>query len=422
MLSYNFARAQTLRGGKRIKDSLGNFHFQTTLIGQGNLPFPAQYSGANSLDPGGEIRETFSSDVTARFRLWRGGEFFADALVWQGGGLSHTTGLAAFPNGEAFRVGKTYPDAAIGQAYLRETLWLGGDTASNPESDGQGERRLTLTVGRFAATNIFDRNIYADDPRTQFMNWAFVTDLAWDYPANTLGFTNGVAAELILGSWAARLGVFQVTRVQNGMRLDWNLPHAWSAAAEIEKRYSFGTRPGAIRLLAWEERAHMGNFQESLRNPADIQLNGLRRYRSKYGFGINLEQELRSDLGLFARLGWNDGKNETWEFTDVDRTASAGVSLKGDAWHRPKDTVGLAAVVDGISAAHRQFLAAGGLGITVGDGALNYSPERVVETYYDWRATKHFWLTFDYQRAVDPAYNQARGPVNIFATRLHWEY
>ena len=166
----------------------------------------------------------------------------------------------------------------------------------------------------------------------------------------------------------------------------------------------------------------MGNYQETLDNPRleeDITLTAA--YRSKYGFGINLEQEIHKDLGAFARLGWSDGKNQTWEFTDVDRTATAGLSLKGTRWRRPEDTAGVAAIVNGISAAHRQFLAAGGLGITVGDGALDYRSERLGETYYNWKIAKRYQVTFDYQFAQNPAYNHVRGPVNLFALRFHTE-
>ena len=188
---------------------------------------------------------------------------------------------------------------------------------------------------------------------------------AWDYPADTLGFTNGAAAELNMRTWTGRLGIFQVSKVANGLRMDWNLANAWSAVAEVERRYSPRGHAGTLRLLAYDERAHMGSYQETLNDPSlgeDIFLTAA--YRDKYGFGINLDQEIRKNLGAFVRLGWNDGKNQTYEFTDVDRTATAGLSLKGARWRRPEDTVGLGVVVNGISAAHRQYLAAGGLGIT----------------------------------------------------------
>ncbi len=401
-----------------------DLHFQSTLIGQGNLPFHVQYSGVNSLNPHGEVRETFSLDVTGDVRPWRGGEFVVDALSWQGYGLSNTEGLAAFPNGEAYRVGKTYPDAVIASAYFRQTLYFGSGysgTGQNAAAGG-GKRQLSFMVGHFSVTDVFDQNAYANDARTQFMNWAFINNASWDYPANTLGVTNGIAAEWDLGSWAARAGIFQVSKVANGIRMDWNLPQAWSAAGELERQYSFQGRPGALRLLAWKERAHMGSYQESLSDPQNIAQNGQLQYRTKYGFGINAEQQICKDVGAFMRLGWSNGRTQIWEFTDVDRTASLGLSIKGDAWRRPEDTVGLAGVVDGISAVHQQFLANGGLGITVGDGALDYGAERVGEAYYDWKVTKHFWFTLDYQLGINPAYNHARGPVNTFATRLHLEF
>lgn len=406
---------------------LWDFHFQSTLIGQSVLPFSAQYSGPNSLESHGEVKDTFSFDVTGRVQLWRGADFYADALSWQGYGLSKTTGAAGFPNGEAYRVGKTYPDASIVRAYLQETIGLGGGEEPDPDSPsgfgGQRDaRRLTLTVGHFSATDFFDKNSYAGDARGQFMNWALISNTAWDYPANTLGFTNGAAAELEMHSWAARAGMFQVSRVANAIRMDWNVGQAHSLAGEIERRFAPAGHPGAVRLLAYRTSAHMGNYQESLSSPQNIQVNGQIGYRTKYGFGINTEQEIRKNVGAFMRLGWSDGKNETWEFTDVDRTGSAGLSLKGEAWGRPGDSVGLAAVVNGISAVHRQFLANGGLGITVGDGALDYRSERLAETYYKWKLAKRFELTLDYQLVINPAYNHARGPANILATRLHWEF
>ena len=191
--------------------SVGTCTIQSTVIGQWAAPFPAKYSGGNSLEPHGEVKDTFSFDVTAGIRLWRGGEFFADVLTWQGYGLSKTTGLAGFPNGEAYRLGKTYPDVIVARGYLRETVPLGGGPSPgadpNAPSEGSGgQRRLILSVGHIPVTDDFDKNAYANDPRTQFMNWAFVNNAAWDYPANSLGFSNGVSMQLDLGSWTARAG------------------------------------------------------------------------------------------------------------------------------------------------------------------------------------------------------------------------
>jgi high affinity Mn2+ porin len=405
-----------------------NLHFQTTAGTQGYPGFPAAYTGANSLTPGAQIKDTISVDATGGVRLWRGGEFFADVVIWQGYGLSNTLGMAGFPNGEAFRVGRTYPDASLCRAIIRETIGLGGgkETTDNSPSGlggAQDVRRLTFTVGHLSAKDIFDANAYANDSRSQFMNWALMANEAWDYPANTIGFTNGAAVELNTHEWTGRLGLFMVSKVANGLRMDWNLAHAWSAVAEAERRYSPRGHAGAIRLLAYDQRAHMGSYQDTLNNPSldeDIYLTAA--YRYKYGFGVNLEQEIRKNLGAFMRMGWSDGKNQTYEFADVDRTATAGLSLKGARWGRAEDTVGLGVVVNGISAAHREFLAAGGLGILIGDGGLDYRSERIVEAYYNWKIAKHFQLTGDYQTAQDPAYNHARGPINLFALRFHTEY
>jgi high affinity Mn2+ porin len=402
-----------------------DLHFQSTVGAQGHPSFSAEYTGANSLTPGADITDTISLDGMGGVRLWHGGEFFGDVVVWQGYGLSNTLGMAGFPNGEAFRVGRTYPDASICRAYLRQTIGLGGGRESNDDGLGgmKDVRNLTFTVGHLSAKDIFDNNAYANDSRTQFMNWSLMANDAWDYPANTLGFTNGATAELNTSAWSGRVGIFQVSRVANGLRLDWNLTHAWSAAAELERRYSPKGHAGAIRLFTYDTRAHMGSYQDTLNNPSlgeDIALTGA--YRYKYGFGINMEQEIRKNLGFFARVGWNDGKNQTFEFTDVDRTATTGLSLKGAAWGRPEDTVGLGLVMNGISAVHRQYFEAGGLGITIGDGGLDYSAERIAETYYNWAIAKHFQLTLDYQYAPDPAYNRARGPVNLIAARFHTEF
>ena len=402
-----------------------DLHFQSTVGAQGHPSFPANYSGLNSLAPGSEIKDTISVDLMGGVRLWHGGEFYGDIVIWQGYGLSNTLGMAGFPNGEAFRVGRTYPDASVCRAYIRQIVGLGGGREAVEDGLGgkKDVRNLTLTVGHLSAKDIFDNNAYANDSRTQFMNWSLMANNAWDFPANTLGFTNGATAELNTRAWSGRLSIFQVSQVANGLRLDWNLTHAWSAAAELERRYSPRGHAGAIRLFSFDTRAHMGSYQDTIDNPTlgeNIALTAA--YRYKYGFGINLDQEIRKNLGVFARVGWSDGKNQTFEFTDVDRTATTGLSLKGTGWRRPDDTVGLGVVMNGISAAHRQYLAAGGLGVTIGDGALDYNAERILETYYNCGIAKHFQLTLDYQYAGDPAYNRARGPVNLIAVRLHTEF
>jgi high affinity Mn2+ porin len=400
-------------------------HTQSTVVAQGHPSFYAQYTGANSMTPAALVRETVSLDVTGGVRLWRGAAFFGDVIMWQGYGLNNSLGLAGFSSGEAYRVGKTYPDVYLCRAFIRETIGLGGEKEGSDDGLGgtKDVRNLTFTVGHFSATDVFDANAYAKDPRSQFLNWVLVNNGAWDYPADALGYTTGAAAELNTRAWTGRLGIFQMSKLSNGIRMDWDLAHAWGAVAEVERRYSPLGHAGTLRLLAYDQRAHMGNYQDTINNPSlgeNIALTAA--YRYKYGFGINMEQEIHKNLAVFARLGWNDGKNQSYEFTDVDRTATAGISLKGARWRRREDTAGVAVIVNGISAVHREYLAAGGLGILVGDGALDYRAEHIGEVYYNWKIARHYNLSPDYQLAVDPAYNHARGPINLFALRFHTEF
>jgi high affinity Mn2+ porin len=408
-----------------------NWHVQNTDIIQGYPGFSAKYSGPNSLPSGGQIRETVSLDLYSGARLWAGAEAYVDGLAWQGFGLSDTEGIEAFPSGEAFRLGTDTPNATFARLFLRQTIGFGGE--QEPIEDAalhlagkQDISRLTVTVGKLSAKDIFDNNSYANDPRTQFMSWAHTANEAWDYPADSLGYETGLAAELNQPVWSLRYGFFQMPKVSNGMAQDQNYLKAWGMVTEFERRYSIDTHPGAVRFLAFLNRAHMGNYPDAVDNsrttglPADIVAT--ETYRYKYGFGFNAEQEVVTNLGAFTRLGWSDGHTEAWAFSDVDRTATLGASLKGATWRRPDDTFGLAGALNGISRSHKEFFEAGGTGILAGDGALNYGWEESLETYYDFKVWKTIHTTLDYQFVNNPAFNRDRGPVSIFAARLHWEF
>jgi high affinity Mn2+ porin len=405
-----------------------NFHAQSTFIVQGDPGFPAEYSGPNSLASGGEVKETLSLDFIAGARLWRGAEAHVDCLVWQGFGLSKTLGVEGFPNGEAFRLGTEVPNVNLTRVFIRQTFGLGGEKEAVEDdtlhlAGTQDVSRITLTLGRMSAKDIFDNNAYAGDPRTQFLNWALVANEGWDYPADSIGFMTGFAAELNQPSWTLRYGLFQVPRTSNGTATDSHYLEAWAMVTEIERRYALNGHPGAIRLLAYLNRANMGSYEaavESSVRPADIEAT--REYRYKYGFGLNVEQELVTNIGVFSRLGWSDGHSEAWAFADVDRTATLGVSIKGAFWDRPNDTIGLAGVLNGITVVHQEFLAAGGTGILAGDGALSYGWEKVLETYYDFQIWRRLHAALDYQFVNNPTYNRDRGPVSIFAGRVHWEF
>jgi high affinity Mn2+ porin len=405
-----------------------NWHAQSTVVGQGDPSFPAKYSGPNSLDNSGEIRETVSVDLYAGLRLWRGGEAHIDGLLWQGFGLSKAVGVNGYPNGEAFRLGTYVPNVNIPRLFLRQTIGLGVEQEAI-EDDAlhmvgrEDVSRLTLTLGRMNAKDIFDGNAYGNDPRTQFMNWGLMANEAWDFPADSLGFITGFAAELNQPRWTLRYGIFQMPKEANGVAIDAHVLQAWGMVTELERRFTLKGHAGAVRLLAFLNRAHMGSYQgalDSTNRPADIEAT--RDYRYKYGFGLNMEQEIARNVGIFSRLGWSDGHTEAWAFSDVDRTATLGVSIKGESWHRPKDTFGLGGVLNGLSRVHQEFFAAGGLGILAGDGALSYDWERILETYYDFQIWKSVHATLDYQYITNPAFNRDRGPVSVFAARLHWEF
>jgi high affinity Mn2+ porin len=422
------AAAQNATTDSGSQEQRWNWHVQNTDIVQGDPGFHAQYSGPNSLDSHGEIRETVSLDLLAGVRLWRGAEAHIDGLMWQGFGLSKTRGAEGFPNGEAFRTGNDVPNVNITRSFLRQTIGFGGDQEGVEDDQLQlaGKRdvsRLTLTLGKMSVKDIFDNNTYANDPRTQFMNWALMANEAWDYPADSIGFETGFAAELNQPQWALRYGFFQMPKFSNGVGQDENYLKAWGMVVEFERRYALNNHPGAVRLLTYLNRAHMGSYQAALNDPnrpADIQAT--RAYRSKYGFGLNVEQEVCTNIGVFSRLGWSDGENEAWAFSDVDRSATLGVSINGGPWRRANDTFGIAGIVNGISRIHQEFLEAGGTGILAGDGKLSYGWEKILETYYDAGVWKTIHLAVDYQFITDPAFNRDRGPVSVIGARLHWEF
>jgi len=429
--------------GAEAPPQIYNFHVQNTDIVQGDPAFPARYAGPQSLIHKGEDEATVSLDVYAGLRLWPGAEAHMDMLMWQGFGLSRTLGIESFPDGDAYKVGTWNPDYTFARLFLRQTIGLGGEQEDVDDdllavAGKQDISRLTLTIGRFAVTDIFDTNAYAGDPHAQFMNWANVANLAWDYAADAVGYTTGIAVELNQPKWAWRWGFFQMPSTQNGLTAEdqclmW--PHggsdgsffqSWEMVTELEGRYSLDTHPGKLRFLAWLNEANMASYQDAtamLRaDGPGADISAARADRCKYGFGLNWEQEVARNVGVFSRLGWNDGREEGWAYTDANWTASLGLSVKGEAWHRPDDTVGLAGDISGASRAQQKFLEAGGLGILDGDGALSYSPEKVLETYYDLQLCKNARISLDYQFVEDPAFNRDRGPVSIFGARLHWQF
>ena len=406
-------------------------HGQFTIIDQFHPSFRSPYQGPDSLTPGAAGRETITFGPVFGRRLWDGAELYINPEWDQGFGLNSSTGSAGVPNNEAFRVGKTDPILTIPRLFVRQVIGLGGaqeqlDADALQFAELVDVERITITAGKISVWDLFDDNRYAHDARTQFLNWALVGNGAVDFAADARGFTDGVAVEYNSAGWALRSGIFQVAKFVNGKQLDTELNNGWQALTELEERFKLFDRPGKLRALAMVDRTNAIDYQASYGglgpvNAADP-LPGFRRYRPSFGFGLNLEQELTDDLGLFARASWNPGQVQEFMYTEIDRHASLGLSLMGTRWGRPSDTVGLAGMVNGLSDRHREFLEAGNTGFIVGDGALNYATEQIIETYYDWALFKGASIALDYQFIDNPGYNADRGPVSVIGVRLHAEF
>jgi high affinity Mn2+ porin len=286
------------------------------------------------------------------------------------------------------------------------------------------EKYINVSFGKIALSDYFDDNSYSHDPRTQFMSWALMANGAWDYPANTRGYTDALVVEYVTPKNELRYSMALVPTEANGNTLDYKIGKANSSTLEYTRNYIVNSKAGAVRFLAYCTFARMGNYDESIAiSPVDPDITATRQYgRSKYGFGINAEQAMSNTTGVFFKTSWNDGNNETWAFTEIDPTASVGIVTKGTNWKRADDQVGLAYVVSGLSTPHKNYLKAGGEGFLLGDGALNYGPEQLAELYYSAALIKKsLFLSGAYQFILHPGYNKDRGPVHVFSVRVHME-
>ncbi len=405
-------------------------HGQFTYVEQEVAGFDAPYAGPNSLTPH-RAKETTDLTLYLGSRLWSGAELWINPEIDQGFGLDNTLGVAGFPSGEAYKVGKKKPYLRLPRLFVRQTLDLSGGREAIEAQANQlgGDRSLdrwVFTVGKFGVADVFDVNQYAHDPRGDFLNWAAVDAGSFDYAADAWGYTVGAAAEWYQGAWTTRLGVFDLSNVPNSVHLEPAF-HEFQMIAEVEQRHTLWARPGKVMLTLYDSRGRMGLLDSAVQLAAitgqPVDVGAVRQYRSRLGASLNLEQQLADDLGFFARLGKAAGNVEAYEFTDIDRSVEAGLSLKGTLWHRAHDTVGLAGLVNNISADRQRYFNAGGLGILVGDGQLPHpGPEQILETYYSAQVLSHAQLSFDYQWVDHPGYNRDRGPASIFAVRFHAQF
>ncbi len=404
-----------------------SIHAQSTYIYQWHYGFPSPYQGPKSFTAAPEAKPTLSLSAFLGRRLWDGASLYYCPEIFQGYGLADTQGIAAFPSGEAIKSGFPNLEYNTSRVLFQQVIGLGGPReriADGPDQVAQDADvdRLTFSVGKFAGSDFFDGNAYSDDPRSQFMNWALIASGAWDEPGDALGFTAGAVAEWNTRRGALRYGVMMEPTEANGLRLDHHLAKAYGQILQYDDRYTLPDgRPGTLRLFLFANRATMGLFSAALAEAAP-DISTVRSYRWKEGAGASWDQQVSPNAGVFARLSWNDGRTEDIAYSDIDRSAAAGVSVNGAAWSRPDDTLGIAAAVDGLSAAHRAYLERGGIGFVLGDGSLAYGPEQVVECYYAISLFGHVTISPDWQYIEHPGYNRDRGGLSVYAVRVHAEF
>lgn len=413
---------------------------QYTFVEQEQTALLSPYQEKLSLLPGGDRQQTHTIGLYSGWAPLDWAQLYFDTEKFMGAGVSSATGVAGPTNGDVLRQGAPglKKEFYIARLYARLLLPLGAATTAVTRAQDQipgseADTRLELKLGRLAVSDDFDRNRYAGAARTQFMNTSLWQNTAWDYAANTRGYTDGVVIAYVSPAWSLRYGIYRMPLFANGQTLE---TFNRARGENLELTLTSAATGTIVRLLAYRNTARMGDYADALAlaaasggvpNIAADDAEG----RHKVGAGVNLEQPLadEGESGLFLRLGWNDGKTEDFAFTEVDRHASLGGQISGAHWSRADDRLGVGLVHEGISPEHRDYLAAGGSGFLLGDGHLNYRPEEIFETYYraQWSFshaadTLRVQLSPDFQYIQNPGYNQDRGPVRFYSLRLHLEY
>ncbi|MGD1108499.1 MAG: carbohydrate porin [Terracidiphilus sp.] len=412
---------------------------QANVILQSHGAFRAKYSGPNSLSNWAQSATTHLLTLYAGYELSQTTEVFADIEDATGNGVSDTVGLAGFVNLDAVRVREGVPekdDPYLAQLMLRQIIPLTSERVPNPDPRDElhlatsvPPRRLELRVGKMDLTDFFDVNDYGSDSNLQFLNWTVDDNGAYDVASNTRGYTDAVILEYDDPSRAMRFAEALMPKVANSAFLDADLARSRAENLELEATGNHILhRDSTVRLLGYLNHGNMGSYRKAnaefrTGETATPDIIATRREgRHRYGFGLNMEQEVAKNVGVFARLGWSDGQNETYCYTEDDRTVQIGGLAMGDSWRRSSDRAGVAFVTNGIVASHQQYLALGGLGFLLGDGALTYGREKIVETFYTAHLWRGLFISYDFQHINDPGYNQARGPVAVSAFRFHTDF
>jgi high affinity Mn2+ porin len=411
---------------------------QINVIFQAHRTFPAKYSGPNSMTAPGQSATTHIMTLYTGYELTHTTEVFGDLEFASGGGIGSANGLAGYTNLDAVRTVQGVPLAEvpyIARLMIRQIIPLSKKYAPEDRdplhlATSVPVRRIEFRVGKYSLADFFDANTWGSDSHYQFMNWTTAQDGAYDYAANTRGYTDGAMIEYYDHWFTARYSVALESKIANGDYLDADIARARSENVEFDAQGRLiPHRMGTIRLLSYLNTADMGDYKEAVEDFLDHEtdttvpsiIDTRRQGRRKYGFGVNVEQSITPWLGAFGRFGWSDGRNESWAYTEDDCTGEVGLFAPGQTWHRKNDSAGFAFVTNGIAKYHQEYLMLGGLGFLLGDGNLHYGRENIEESYYNIHLWRGFYGAFDVQHINNPGYNQDRGPIMVYSLRAHLE-
>jgi hypothetical protein len=418
-----------------------NIHGQTTYINQRYKNFNSSYSGQNSLKAQNSMSYSWSGTLFMGARIAPDTDIYFNPEVVSGVPFSGLVGLGGFPNGEGNKASGTQAKFYSARAFARHTINQEGEKVvledqANQITQTVSSNRVVLTGGQFSTLDIFDDSRYAKDPRIQFMNWGNMTYLAYDYAADARGYSWGLAGEWYLDNWVMRASRMLAPKSPNGRDLNWQIFNAYGDQVEVERQHNIADLPGKVSVLAYRNKMILARFEDATnyidQNPGARQgtqaINNVRNSNQiKTGIGIHGEQALTKDLGIYGRAFTSDGKTETMSFTEADNSISVGMGMNGTSWQRPSDSVGISMMQNGLSSYRRGYLQAGGVSYFIGDYAspsqtISYSPERIGEIYYNATVIKNVLAGVNFQHIINPAYNSARGPVNILSFRVHAEF
>ena len=409
-----------------------SLHAQATIVPQYHFNFNAPYSGQNSLLPSEAAKTSLTATAYLAYRPFMHTYLVFNPEAAGGSGLSKTLGIAGFPNGEVYRVGDPNPKPFLARLFIEQRIPISAvkelvEDDQNQLKEYTNSEYISIVVGKFSLTDFFDNSQISHDPRSQFLNWSFMGSGGWDYPANTRGYTDGIILQAVWHDMALRYAITAMPTEANGPNLTFKLGQSTGMVWEFEKTHLFkknDTQFTTVHAGFFYNQANMGNYRESINQSGsskpDITLNRLAG-RSKWGFYASWETN-NGPVHHFIRASFNDGKNETWAFTEIDQSVATGFRLDGNLWNRKKDYTGIAYVSNGLSENHREYLSKGGYGFIIGDGQLNYGHENIIEWYYNFQLMKYLSISPDYQFVWHPAYNKDRGPVHIIGLRIHAEF